>query len=278
MLSSAIIVFREIFEIVLIVGIVLAATRNMPNRGKAIGFGFLGGLLGAAVIAFFTDTISNMGEGLGQEYMNAAILFIAAAFIGWTLLWMKGHAHEMRVKMQEMGEAITSGRASYISLSAIIALAVWREGSEIVLFSYGMMAAGSTIQTIFLGGTIGGLCGLALGLALYLGMIRLPLNVFFTVTTTLLMFLVAGMVSQGIGFLNQAGLFDSTILWDSSWLLSEEGIVGETLSVLTGYTSRPSAIQLTFYIATLLGLYGMMKWIEKRGDMKLARTQTSAAE
>lgn len=279
MFSSAIIVFREIFEIVLIVGVVLAATRDMPNRQKAIAFGFLGGLAGAGIIAYFTDTISDFGEGLGQEYMNAFILFLAAAFIGWTLLWMKSHAHEMRAKFKQVGDAIKSGQASYITLSAVIALAVWREGSEIVLFSYGMMAAGEPFQNILLGGAIGGLGGFVLGMALYLGMIRLPLNVFFTVTSVLLMFLVAGMVSQGIGFLSAAGLFSDlqNTVWDSSWLLSEDGIIGETLGVLVGYTSRPSVIQLSAYILTLSALIAAVKMIDIKGQKAVATSGAASA-
>ncbi len=279
MLSSAIIVFREIFEIVLIVGVVLAATRDMPNRAKAISFGFIGGIAGAAVIAYFTDTISEFGEGLGQEYMNATILFVAAGFIGWTLIWMKQHAHEMRAKFKEVGDAIKSGRASYITLSVIIALAVWREGSEIVLFSYGMLAAGETMQSIAMGGLIGGLGGFILGLTLYMGMIRLPLNVFFTVTSILLMFLVAGMVSQGIGFLSAAGLFETMqkTVWDSAWLLSEQGIVGETLSVLVGYTSRPSVVQLIGYVITLMVLVSALKMIDYKNGKTVSAGAATAA-
>ena len=104
MLSSAIVVFREVFEIVLIVGIVLAATREMPHRAKAVLLGFGGGLAGSALVALFTGAISGFAQGLGQEYFNAAILFTAAGFIGWTLLWMKRHAKEMRQNFEKIGK------------------------------------------------------------------------------------------------------------------------------------------------------------------------------
>src|SRR5688572_1524232 len=215
MLSSAIIVFREMFEIVLIVGVVLAATRGLPKQGWAVALGLLGGLAGAGVIALFAGRISEMAEGMGQEIFNALILFTAAGFIGWTVVWMKSHAAEARARFFQVGQAVAEGRAPYIVLSGIIALAVWREGSEIVLFSYGMLAAGHSVTNLLTGAMVGAAGGMVVGTLLYFGMIHIPMKLFFRVTGTLLILLVAGMVSQGIGFLVAAGAFEnlSQILW-----------------------------------------------------------------
>ncbi len=252
MLSSAIIVFREAFEIVLIVGIVLAATRDVPGRNKAIYGGFAAGILGSIGVAFSIGKISDMAEGMGQEYFNAGILFVAAAFIGWTLLWMQRHSRDMKNHFEKVGNAVTDGKLPYFSLFLIITLAILREGSEIALFSYGMLAAGQSATSIAIGSTLGMIGGLSVGLLLYMGLIKLSLKVFFQVTSSLLILLVAGMMSQGIGLLSATGAFEnlSYIVWDSSWLLNEGSVVGQTLSALIGYTSRPTAIQLIFYTLT----------------------------
>lgn len=265
MLSSAIVVFREVFEIVLIVGIVLAATKTMPNRTKAILIGFCGGLLGAVLVAVFTGQISAMAEGVGQEYFNAGILLTAAAFIGWTVLWMKKHARHMKKHFEDVGHAVSEGKAPFIALSIVIALAMLREGSEIVLFTYGTLAAGAAPVMIAAGSVTGLVCGLTVGTLLYLGLIRLSVRVFFQVTSFLLVLLVAGMASQAFGFLVQAGAFEglSQTLWDSSWILSEQGIVGQSLGTLIGYTARPTTIQLIVWLATLAALLGAMKMIDK---------------
>lgn len=264
MLSSAIVVFREVFEIVLIVGIVLAATRGMVHRRLAIALGFGGGLAGAGLVALFTDKISVFAEGMGQEYFNALILFTAAIFIGWTVLWMKRHAREMKKHFSDIGQAVASGKLSYLSLSLVIALAILREGSEIVLFTYGMLAAGNSAPSLLAGALFGLIGGGALGVLLYMGLIKLSIRYFFAVTSWLLIFLVAGLMLQGTGFLVAAGAFEnlSQTVWDTSWLLDDRGIIGQSLSTLIGYTARPTAIQLIVYLLTLGTLIMLMKFSE----------------
>lgn len=261
MLSTAIIIFREVFEIVLILGIVLAATREMAGRGRWIGLGLAGGIGGAALVAVFTDAISMFAEGLGQEIFNAMILFTAALFIGWTVLWMQQHAREMKQHFMEVGAQIAAGKASGYALSVVIALALLREGSEIVLFSYGMLASGQSIMALLSGAAIGMAGGVTVGLLLYFGLIKLSTRYFFRITSWLLILLVAGMISQGIGFLIAAGYFESLsrIVWDSSWLLSENSVIGQSLHALAGYTARPAVIQLIVYIATLAGFMFLLR-------------------
>ena len=56
MLAALIIVFREIIEAGLVVGIVLAATRGVPRRGLWVGCGILGGIAGARLVATFAGS------------------------------------------------------------------------------------------------------------------------------------------------------------------------------------------------------------------------------
>jgi high-affinity iron transporter len=254
MLSAAIVIFREVFEIVLIVGIILAATREVPRRWKAVGIGFGAGLSGAGLVAFFTGEISRLAEGVGQEIFSALILFTAAGFIGWTVLWMKKHAREMKAHFTQVGQDVATGKLPYFSLSLIIALAILREGSEIVLFSYGMLASGMSVLTLAGGCLLGLLGGLAAGIALYKGLITFPMKHFFRVTSWILVMLVAGMMSQGAAFLSAAGAFGnlSHTVWNTSWLLSDGSILGQSLKTLIGYTARPTEIQLIAYAGTLV--------------------------
>lgn len=278
MLSSAIVVFREVFEIVLIAGIVLAATRSMPHRGKAVFLGFAGGIAGSALIALFTGRISSMAEGLGQEYFNAGILFAAAAFIGWTVLWMKRHAREIKGRFQQLGQNVTDGTVSYFALSMVIAVTMLREGSEIVLFTYGMLASGQSLATILAGATIGLIGGVATGLMLYMGLIRISIKYFFRITSTLLIMLVAGMMSQGIGFLTAAGVFESLsfTVWDTSSILGEDGLLGQSLKTLLGYTAQPSAIQIIVYTLTMGLLFMLMNFFGKPAASSVNQARMTA--
>lgn len=262
MLSTALIVFREVFEIVLIVGIVVAATKTVPKRWLAVGLGFALGLGGSLLVAFFTGQISEFADGMGQEFFNACVLFTAAAFIGWTLIWMKRHAREMKAHFTRVGEAVAEGKLPYISISIVIALAILREGAEISLFLSGQYYSGiATAAELAAGSLIGFVAGSLIGVLLYLGLVRISTRVFLQITSWLLAFVVAGMVVQAIGFLSAAGMFEalSYTLWDTSWILAEDNIAGESLKALVGYTAQPSAIQMIAFVCTLTFLAGALR-------------------
>ena len=144
MLGSLIIVFREVFEAGLIVGIVLAVTRGVSYRGRWITGGILAGILGACIVAAFAGALSAMLEGIGQELFNAAILIVAVFMLTWHNVWMARHGREMAQDMRTIGEAVAQGSKSLLALSIVIAVAVLREGSEIVLFLYGIIASDSS--------------------------------------------------------------------------------------------------------------------------------------
>lgn len=264
MLPSFIVTFREILEIALILGVILAATNGLVGRSKWIFLGLIGGIIGSAVVAAFTETISNFAEGIGQELFNAMILLSASIIIGWTALWMKTHAREMMKQIKEKGGRIVEGDLPKITISIIITLAVLREGSEIVLFTYGMLASGQPIDKVLLGSAAGTLVGAIVGLILYFGLISIPTKYIFKVTTWLLIFLSAGMSSMAAKYLASAGYFTnfSNPVWNMSNILSENSIPGQILHALFGYSERPMSIQLIFYFLTL-GVFTMIMTLTK---------------
>ena len=83
MLSALLIVFREMIEAGLIVGIVLAATQGVPRRGRAVSTGVLGGVLGASLVAAFAGELAALFQGNGQELFNASILLLAVTMLTW---------------------------------------------------------------------------------------------------------------------------------------------------------------------------------------------------
>jgi high-affinity iron transporter len=261
MLSTAVIVFRETLEIALMLGVVLAATRGVKGRGPWIAAGFGAGAAGAGLVAAFTEVISGFFGGAGQEIFNAAVLFIAAAFVGCTAVWMRGHGREVTAQLKKTGADVAAGALPLSALVVIIGLSMLREGSEIALFLYGQALSGQGALTIAAGTAAGVLAGVAAGVALYYGLIRTSVGHMFQLTGWLLVFLVAGLAAQGAGFLTSAGYFSglSGALWNSSWLVSDEGIAGKLLHGLIGYSARPSEIQGIFYLLTLGGLMFAMK-------------------
>jgi high-affinity iron transporter len=262
MLATAIIVFREVLEASLVVGIVLAASRGVPRRGVWVASGIAAGILGAALVAAGAGTMAAAVNGIGQELFNATILFTAVAMLGWHNIWMNRHGRELAAAAATLGKAVVGGTRPLYALTLVVGIAVLREGSEIVLFLYGVAIVSAAGGLSMLGGGILGLAGgAAIGELIYLGLLAIPLRRLFTVTSWLILLLAAGMASQGAAFLMQANLLPSlgNELWDTSSILSERSVLGLLLHVLIGYSAQPAGIQVVFYLVTLLGILALTR-------------------
>jgi high-affinity Fe2+/Pb2+ permease len=88
MIGALIIVFKEVIEAGLIVGIVLAATHGALGRARWIWIGIGVGIGGAALLATFAGAVSNAVGGAGQELFNASILGMAVIMLAWHNIWM----------------------------------------------------------------------------------------------------------------------------------------------------------------------------------------------
>jgi high-affinity iron transporter len=261
LIGAFIIVLREVIEAGLIVGIVLAATRGVAGRGRWIGIGIIAGLLGAAVVAMFAGAISDAFEGSGQELLNACVLIVAVAMLAWHNAWMAKHGRELAAEVRKVGHAVSAGEKPLTALAVVCGIAVLREGSEVVLFLYGIAASGTTGLALLTGGLLGVLGGVAVTGLSYLGLLTIPQRHIFMVTGILITLLAAGMAVQAVFYLDQAGyltVLEKTV-WDSSAILPQSSALGIILHTLIGYTDRPSEMQLIAYIGTILAMVALMR-------------------
>jgi len=262
MLATAIIVFREVLEAALIIGIVLAATQGLARRVGWVSTGIVAGVAGAGLVAWFADAISSALAGVGQEVFNAGIMLFAVLMLGWHNVWMKRHGREMAQQMRDVGQAVKLGNRSMTMLAVVISLAVLREGSEVVLFLYGVAVAQQDSPGLMLsGGLLGLLSGAMVGLLMYRGLLRISSRHLFTVTTWMITLLAAGMAAQAAGFLTQADLLPPLVqsMWDTSGVVAQNSVFGRVLQTLVGYADHPSGIQVLFYIATLGSIAAFMR-------------------
>jgi high-affinity iron transporter len=273
MLGALIIVFREVIEAGLIIGIVLAATRGVHGRGKWITLGFAGGVLGACLVAAFAGAISDAFAGSGQELLNAAVLGTAVMMLMWHNAWMARHGREMAVEMFKVGEEVMEGKRPLTALALVVGLAVLREGSEIVLFLYGIIAGGTSGSELLAGGLLGLVAGAVFTGLTYLGLLAIPSRYIFMVTTILITLLAAGMAAQAIKFLDQAGFVTmlGESLWDTSGWLPEGGILGKILHALMGYSERPTGMQVIVYLAVLMVMALLMRFAAPRPSKMRAK-------
>jgi high-affinity iron transporter len=264
MLAALIIVFREVFEAGLIIGIVLAVTRAVPHRNRWIAGGVAAGVAGACLVAAFAGALSQLFEGMGQELFNAAILGVAVVMLTWHNVWMAKHGKEMAGELRAVGQAVAEGSKSLLALAIVVGVAVLREGNEVVLFLYGIAASdGGSAMSLLAGGLLGLVLGGAVCLFTYIGLLRIPPRALFTTTTVLITLLAAGMAAQAVAFLERANWFTAldSVVWDTGWLVSEDSILGRTLHTLIGYTDQPTQMQLVIYAAVVLVTIALMRWI-----------------
>jgi len=262
MLGALVIVFREVIEAGLIVGIVMAAARGVPGRGRWVTLGIAGGLAGAALVAAFAGAISGLFQGAGQELFNASVLAVAVAMLAWHTGWMASHGRDMARSVRATGAEVAEGKRPLTALAVVVGIAVLREGSEVVLFLYGIAAGGGVSAAgLVTGGLLGVLAGGLVSALMYFGLLTIPARHLFSATSGLITLLAAGLASQAAAFLQQGGVVGvlATPLWSTAAVLPDGSILGRLLKTLVGYSDSPDGLQLIAYLATIAAFVGLMR-------------------
>ncbi len=257
MISALIIVFREVLEAALVIGVLLAATQEVQASRRWILAGGLAGVAGALVVALFMSELEDSFSGNGEFLYNAILLAVAAALIAWTVIWMSRHGREMAARMRNVGQSVKAGELPKTALAVVSMAAVMREGGEAVFFLFGAAEASQQDGLSMLAGsTLGILLGVATGYALYRGLVHIPVRYLFRVIGWLLMLLAAGMASQAVGNLVAIDMLPPLAdpLWDSSSWLPQSSLLGGILHVLAGYSDQPSGMQVLAFILVLTAI------------------------
>ena len=134
-----------------------------------------------------------------------------------------------------------------------VALAVIREGSEIIVYIHGFSTIPDLFNPVLIGSSIGAGIGLSIGVFVYYFIVSLPFTYGVRSSFFVLVFIAGGMVSQATQMLLQADLISSELpIWDTSQLVSEQSIVGQILFAMMGYEATPILLQVVLYAASIL--------------------------
>ncbi|MCB2248683.1 FTR1 family protein [Salmonella enterica subsp. diarizonae] len=256
MIAVILIVFREVLEAGLIISVILAACKGYKISHLVIA-GITSGVIFSGLLALFTNSIENALSGTGQEVFNSALLLTATLMLSWQIVWMSTKGKEMAdASRNEVRNILSEGNKNY-AIAVVVAIAVMREGSEVVLFMYSIIiSTGTSVTAMFTGGIIGVVAGIVFTFLLYRGLILIPLKFIFLLSNIVLTFIAAGLASQGIWILSSIDIIPAIkdTVWDSSWLLSDNSWQGGLARAIFGYTSTPSGVQIITWIlvATLI--------------------------
>jgi high-affinity iron transporter len=214
-LQSAFIILREGFEVVLVVGALLAyATRSgNPALRAPILWGTAAGFVGSLLSAWALLRLVT-AAGATAEVIEGATMLLASAVLFFVSYWLISKAEAERWQryiQSKVKSAIATGNVFALGSAAF--LAVYREGTETVLF-YRALIGDSTdsLAPIAAGMAIGGV-GLAIFYTAYtrLGQ-RLPMRQFFLVTGGLLYYLAVVFAGKGVAELQAGGVVSTTLL------------------------------------------------------------------
>jgi len=247
LLSSVILVLQETLEAALLVSVLLTISNQQWQRITWLWFGIFGGIILSFLYASFMADISEWFDYVGQEVVNASLQTLTTLLIivcSWALFKSRQSGTSGEQQREEHFTSI------FIACAAgAVALAITREGSEILIYLDGFLQQEEHFHTIVAGSSIGFSIGLSIGILIYYGLLNLPAKSRLIVPVLLMALFAGNMLSQAALQLTQADWIPSThAIWDSSGWLSENSIPGQSLYALLGYEATPSAAQLIAYI------------------------------
>lgn len=255
LLTSVVLILQETLEAALLFSILAVITLQVGGRPRAwFPWGLLAGCLLSFVYAANLRHVSEWFDYTGQELINAAVQFGIAGLIVAVAAWLGRFGPGPTPAVVSPGP-----RRGFALLCALTtALAITREGSEILVFLGGFIGQQQSMRAVLTGSGIGFGIGVSTGFLLFYGLLALGSSGARwgrALPLALLALFCGNMLSQAALQLVQADWLPATAtLWDSSGWLSEQSVVGRLLYALVGYESRPSVVQAVAYLAGLLAV------------------------
>ena len=245
MLSAVIIILREVLEAALIISLLLASSSAVGIKRSWMLPAVIVGLLGALLYASFIGPVSALMDGVGQEVTN--VLLNLLLFLCLTL-----HSYWSITTACSGG-----GRKSLLVVWTVfvvsVAVAIVREGAEVMVYLYGYSFVPAQFTPVLMGACIGAGIGLSIGALFYYLLVNLSRSLRIRVILTMVLLVSAGLLSESANFLIQADLLPAQQpLWNSSWLITEESLLGQLLYALLAYEATPTLYQFACYTGGLV--------------------------
>jgi high-affinity iron transporter len=235
LLTSVIIVLREVLEAALLISILSALSVLHGIHRGWIGWALAGGSVCALALGYGIDSVSAWFDGVGQEVSSAFMQLV----IYLALL----------VLVALPGRTGARGALLYpVLMALVVTLAITREGFEILVYLLGFASNLQQLLVVLVGSAIGAGIGISIGALVYYLLRSLPRGPSQLTSLLLLVLVAAGLVSQAALLLIQADWLPSQLpLWDTSGLIAEDSVTGQLLYALIGYEATPTAIQAGFH-------------------------------
>jgi high-affinity iron transporter len=215
-LGSLLIILREGFEAIIIVGAIIAYLIKSGNKKSTapVYWGSLAALGFSVVMAMILNALTSTASGRNQEIIEGATMLLAVVVLFYVSNWMVSKA-EAEAWVQYIEGKVQSSitRGSMFSLAFAAFLAVFREGAETILFYQALLAGNQNyINMVWLGFGIGSIALVVIYILIRVLSLRLPLKPFFLGTSILLFVMSVSFTGAGIKELQEGNVVPVTML------------------------------------------------------------------
>lgn len=304
MVASFLIGLREGLEAALIVGILVAYLRKtgrsaaLPRLWMGVIAAILGSLMLGAILTFGAYGLTFQA----QEAIGGAMSILTVGLVTWMVFWMVGAGRSMAAELQ--AQVDRSGDSAW-GIVIIGFVSVAREGIETTLFLWSTVRSFGNGPGALFGAVLGLLLAAGLGWAIYRGMVRFNLAVFFRWTGLALVIVAAGVLAYGIHDLQEAaflpGPFTSAapidpgtgavaVGWSAfpfgwafqvSQVIAPAGALAAILKGTIGFTPEMTWLEVSAwaaYLAIVLPLFIRRAFARVEKPSTTATAPTSASE
>ncbi len=254
MLANYLIGLREGVEAGLVVGILVAYLRKV-GRTDVLPRLWVGVAIAVAVSLGVGAILTWGPYGLtfqAQEAIGGGFSIIAVGLVTWMIFWMARHARNLKHELQDRLDAALAGAG--IGVVVLGTVSVGREGIETALFIWASVNSSGQALLGTIGAALGVLTAIVVSYLIYRGFVHINLARFFTWTGVFLVIVAAGVLSYGIGDLQEAGILPGLgrPVYDLSNVIPPSSWYGTLLQALFNYDAEPTMLQLVAWIAYLV--------------------------
>jgi high-affinity iron transporter len=271
MLAGFLLALREGIEAVLIISIMLGMLKKMNRNDRApvVWLGVAGAALLSVATAIILGVVGAEFEGAAELAFEGFTMLFAAAVLTWMIFWMQKQGRQIQQGLEAEVREAMSGRQT-AALFSVAFLAVLREGIELALFltavNFSGAAVGGEAPILgWLGGVLGLLAAIVIGWLMYESAIKLNLRRFFQLTSIVLIFFAAGLVSHAVHEFSELGWLPSVVqhVYDLNPIVPETSTLGQFLKALFGYSGSPSLTEMLAYVGYFVVVLGLV-WLFNR--------------
>tara|TARA_B100002051_G_C16697987_1_gene619259 strand:- start:30 stop:872 length:843 start_codon:yes stop_codon:yes gene_type:complete len=275
-MAEFIIVFREVLEASLVVGIIylIIEKTNQTSHFVKLWYAVFVSILASILVGFIVIQAKNsLGNDSTQALFEAIFLYLTAFLIWYVIFWLSKNVSDKKVIE---GQALNAMELSSWGIFFVVFFAILREGFETAVFLISSFSITGTFS--YLGFFTGALLAILIGYLIVAQGRKINLRSVFKYTTLLLVFLSAGMIAYGTHeaeeYLVKSDQIEKssiTRVWnileptqsiDTGQTiyhpLHDKGSIGIFLKGFFGYNSNPNIPEVILWIVALF--FGLNMW------------------